>query len=96
MMVIAVLTVVPILVLVTPLHLAQRKIYDPRISLLLDLFALLFWLAAFTALASYLDIFKYYGRDEDNIFTVGVDECRKCRRSYESAIAATVFAALEL
>jgi hypothetical protein len=96
MIVIAVLTVVPILILVTPLHLAQRKMYDPRISLLLDLFALLFWLAAFTALASYLDIFKYYGRDEDNIFTVRVDECRKCRRAYKGAIAATVFAALEL
>ncbi|KAF2786647.1 hypothetical protein K505DRAFT_422288 [Melanomma pulvis-pyrius CBS 109.77] len=92
--IIAVLTVIPILILTTPLHLAQRKIFDARMAMLLDLFALLFWLAAFTALASYLDIFRYYGRGTGG-FNFEFNECRKCRRAYRSAIAATVFAAFE-
>lgn len=60
-LVIACLTTLPILVFTTPLHLAQRRIYDPRIALCMDGIALLFWLGAFAALAAYQRIFKDYG-----------------------------------
>src|SRR6266568_4922296 len=60
-LVIACLTILPILVFTTPLHLAQRRIYDPRIALCMDGIALLFWLGAFAALAAYQRIFKDYG-----------------------------------
>jgi len=53
--------ILPILVFTTPLHLAQRRIYDPRIALCMDGIALLFWLGASAALAAYQRIFKDYG-----------------------------------
>ena len=86
---------VPILLLTTPLHLAQRKTYDPRIALLMDGFAMLFWLSSFAALASYQDIFRYYGRDfraAELAFVL----CKNCRRAWRTGVAATVFAAIEL
>ncbi|KAF2657374.1 hypothetical protein K491DRAFT_331434 [Lophiostoma macrostomum CBS 122681] len=95
--IIAVLTLVPILLLTTPLHLMQRRIYDPRIALVLDGFALLYWLAAFTAMACYHDIFHYYGSSYA-VFAVNSDvvQCRSCRRAWKAGVAATVFSAIEL
>ncbi|KAF2185059.1 hypothetical protein K469DRAFT_688275 [Zopfia rhizophila CBS 207.26] len=61
--IIAILTIIPILVLTTPLHLIQLKVYDPRVALAMDGFAALFWLGALAALASYQRIFRYYGRE---------------------------------
>ena len=93
--IIAVLTLIPILPLTTPLHIFQRRLYDPRIALVLDLVAALFWLASFAALASYLDIFHEYGRNlrvANDAFKV----CRKCRGAWRSAVAAAVFAVIEL
>lgn len=95
--IIAVLTIVPVLLITTPLHLMQRKIYDPRIALMLDGFAMLYWLAAFTAMACYHDIFRYYGRSF-TVFAVDTDfvACGSCRRAWRTGTAATVFSAVEL
>jgi hypothetical protein len=88
---------VPILLLTTPLHLMQRKFYDPRIALMLDGFAMLYWLAAFTAMACYHDIFRSYGRGF-TVFAGDSDfvECRSCRKAWRTGTAATVFSAIEL
>ncbi|KAF2740479.1 hypothetical protein EJ04DRAFT_518785 [Polyplosphaeria fusca] len=92
--IIACLTILPILILTTPLHLVQRRVYDPRIALLLDGFAMLWWLGTMAALASYQRIFRRYGKD-----SVVVNEeflgCRKCRRAWQSGTAATWFSAVE-
>ncbi|KAF2644212.1 hypothetical protein P280DRAFT_227536 [Massarina eburnea CBS 473.64] len=93
-LIIGILTIIPVLILITPLHIAQRKIYDPSIALLLELGALLFWLGAFAALASYHDVFSGYGRSEIFAF-LGGDECRMCRSAWRAGVASTVFAALE-
>ncbi|KAF2876472.1 hypothetical protein BDV95DRAFT_602450 [Massariosphaeria phaeospora] len=92
--IISILTLVPILLLTTPLHLVQRKFYDPRTALLLDGIALLFWLGSFAALASYHRVYWVYGRE--NFFVLsGFDVCRKCRAAWRAGTAATVFAAIE-
>jgi hypothetical protein len=99
MIIISILTVIPILILTTPLHLAQRKIYDPRIALLMDSFAALYWLASFAALASYQRIFKYYGSEYgSHFFQLDKDWsiCWRCRKAWRTSVAATVFAAVEL
>lgn len=93
--IIALLTLLPIIPLTTPLHISQRRLYDPRIALVLDLFASLFWLASFVALASYLDIFHEYGkalRVVDEVFEI----CRECRSAWRSGLAAAMFAVVEL
>lgn len=95
MIIISILTLIPILVLTTPLHLAQRKMYDPRIALLMDGFAMLYWLANFAALASYQNIFRYYGRDFA-VVDIEFEECFTCRRAWRTGLAATVFSAVEL
>ena len=90
-----VLTILPILPLVVPLQISQRRLYDPRNALVLDLLAALFWLASFVALVSYLDVFSDYGRQlrvGDIVFVV----CGKCRSSWRSGVAAVTFAAIEL
>ncbi|KAF1998023.1 hypothetical protein P154DRAFT_524339 [Amniculicola lignicola CBS 123094] len=92
--VIACLTLVPILLLTTPLHLAQRKIYDPRVALLLDGFAALYWLAAFSALASYQHIFRHYGSESSRV-VFGFGNCYLCRKVWRTGLAATVFSAVE-
>ncbi|KAF9730572.1 hypothetical protein PMIN06_006559 [Paraphaeosphaeria minitans] len=92
--IIALLTLLPILPLTTPLHISQRRLYDPRIALILDFVASLFWLASFATLASYLDIFHEYGkalRVVDEVFEI----CSKCRGSWKSGVATAVFAVLE-
>ncbi|KAH7132079.1 hypothetical protein B0J11DRAFT_577026 [Dendryphion nanum] len=92
--IIAALTIVPILVLVTPLHLAQRKIYDPRIALLLDGFAMLWWLATFAALASYQNIYRYWGR-EFKLLDIQFEVCGRCRRAWRVGVASTVFSVIQ-
>ncbi|KAF2441128.1 hypothetical protein P171DRAFT_524094 [Karstenula rhodostoma CBS 690.94] len=92
--IIAILTLLPVLPLTSPLHISQRRLYDPRIALVLDLVASLLWLASFVALASYLDIFHEYGRAlkvVDEVFEI----CGKCRGAWRSGVAAVVFAAIE-
>jgi hypothetical protein len=95
LIIISALTIVPILLLTTPLHMAQRRIYDPRIALLLDGFALLYWIAVFAALASYHRIFKYWGL-ENGFTDFEFDVCTRCRRAWRTGVAATVFAAIQL
>jgi hypothetical protein len=94
LIIISALTIIPIL-LTTPLHLAQRKIYDPRIALLLDGFALLYWIAVFAALASYHRIFKYWGL-ENGAYDFDFAFCGRCRRAWRTGVAATVFSAIQL
>ncbi|KAK7184120.1 hypothetical protein DPSP01_001242 [Paraphaeosphaeria sporulosa] len=92
--IIALLTLLSVLPLTTPLHISQRHLYDPRIALVLDLVASLFWLASFAALASYLDIFHEYGkalRVVDEVFQI----CSKCRGAWKSGVAAAVFVVIE-
>lgn len=91
----AILTIVPILPLTTPLHISQRRLYDPRVALVLDILATLLWLASFAALASYVDIFSDYGR-QLRVVDVVFEVCGKCRSVWRSGVAATVFAAIEL
>ncbi|KAF2710501.1 hypothetical protein K504DRAFT_501765 [Pleomassaria siparia CBS 279.74] len=93
-LIISILTVMPILILTMPLYLLQYKIYNARVALLLDGFALLFWLAAFTALASYQDIYRYYGRD-GTIVRFEFDGYSECHSAWRSGVAATVSAAVE-
>lgn len=95
LIIISILTIVPILLLTTPLHMIQRKVYDPRIALLLDGFALLYWIAVFAALASYHRIYKYWGRANGR-FDFDFDFCGSCRRAWRAGVAATVFAAIQL
>lgn len=95
LIIISVLTIVPILLLTTPLHMIQRKVYDPRIALLLDGFALLYWIAVFAALASYHRIYKYWGLDNGR-YDFDFAFCGRCRRAWRTGVAATVFAAIEL
>ncbi|ORY11209.1 hypothetical protein BCR34DRAFT_653195 [Clohesyomyces aquaticus] len=94
-LVIACITVLPIIIIATPLHLIQHKLYDPRLVLISDGIECLFWLGAWSALASYQRIFRWYG-------SAGVwdgfrfDEvCGSCRRAWRVGNAATVFAAFE-
>jgi hypothetical protein len=93
--IIAVLTLLPILPLTTPLHISQRRLYDPRIALAQDLVGSLFWLASFAALASYLDIFHEYGRSSRKVHEV-FELCGKCRGAWRSGVAAAVFTVIEL
>jgi hypothetical protein len=93
--IIAALTIVPILLLTTPLHLAQRKLYDPRIALLLDGFATLYWLATFAVMASYHHIFRRWGRIS-TVFDSDFGVCGSCRKAWRTGVAATVFSAIEL
>ncbi|KAF2280871.1 uncharacterized protein EI97DRAFT_438300 [Westerdykella ornata] len=88
------LTLVPILLFTTPLHLAQRKMYDPRIALLMDGFAALYWLATFAALASYQHIFRDWGRRFDRFVFAEAEVCWECRRAWRTGLAATVFSAV--
>jgi hypothetical protein len=95
-LIIAILTIIPILLLITPLHMLQRKYFDPRLALLLDGLALLYWTAAFAALAAYHDIFRYYGRESEFVVDFTFEGCARCRSAWKSGVAATVFAALEM
>ena len=92
-LIIAILTLFPILVLVTPLHIIQRKCFDPRLALLLDGFALLYWTATFAALASYHDVFSYYGLEQGSAVSVFGD-CTGCRSAWRSGVAATILSAV--
>lgn len=94
-LIIACLTIIPILPLTTPLHVTQRRLYDQRISLLLDVVAVLFWLGTFAALVSYQVIFKKYG-SEDALEDIVLYMCEQCRSAWRSGVAATVFAGIEL
>jgi hypothetical protein len=93
--IIAVLTLLPVLPLTIPLHISQCRLYDPRIALVLDLVASLFWLASFAALVSYLDVFHEYGKA---LTVVGetFQICSKCRGAWKSGAAAAAFAIIEL
>ncbi|PSN60520.1 hypothetical protein BS50DRAFT_593624 [Corynespora cassiicola Philippines] len=93
--VISVFTMIPILPLVTPLHDIQDKIYDPRIALLLKTIATLFWLAAFSALASHQDNYSAYGSD-DALAEPLFRGCTKCRHAWRTGEAVTAFSILEL
>ncbi|KAF2266360.1 hypothetical protein CC78DRAFT_542599 [Lojkania enalia] len=92
--IIACFTVIPILILTTPLHLAQRKIYDARIALLLDGFAMLFWLGALAALASYQRIFRDYGKN-NFFFYDKYTVCTRCRRAWRTGATAAWFSGVE-
>lgn len=93
--VVAILTLLPILPLTTPIHVSQCRFYDPRIALSVDLVAALFWLASFAALASYLDIFHEYGKNR-GVVDDALSVCTKCRGAWKSGVAAAFFAAIEL
>lgn len=102
-LVISCLTIIPVLLLTMPLNLAQRKMYDPRIALFLDDFAMLFWLASFAALASYHHIFRTWGGNIDEVnnyneavWIIGWRNCWSCRKAWRTGGAATVFAGVEL
>jgi hypothetical protein len=88
---ISILTILPILLLVTPLHLLQRKYFDPRLSLALYGFALLYWTAAYAAIASYHDLFSYYGKGGGSVLGLF---CTGCRSQWRAGVAATVFSAM--
>ncbi|KAF2810123.1 uncharacterized protein BDZ99DRAFT_476330 [Mytilinidion resinicola] len=107
-LIIAILTIFPILLFTTPLHLSQRRLYDPRIALFGEGIATLWWLGAFAALATYQRIFHNYAyfyqnfkRDEGVLEERAVyyDGWRcdggRCRRAWKTGTAATVFAAFE-
>ena len=96
---ISILTIFPVL-FVTPLYLAQRRIYNPSVALFLDLGACLFWLGVFAVLAAYEDVFRGYGRGVDGLEGAiegeVIEECWECRRAWRSGVASCVFVGVEL
>ncbi|KAK4962138.1 hypothetical protein LTR28_004744 [Elasticomyces elasticus] len=91
---IAILTILPILPLATPLLRPLRQYYNPVAALAADLFATLFWLAAMAVLAAYTAVFDIeylvYGYPDYSVVSglrhgiaSSVGEARE-RRGFES------------
>ncbi|KAF2749902.1 hypothetical protein M011DRAFT_475229 [Sporormia fimetaria CBS 119925] len=100
-LIISILTLIPILLLTTPLSLLQRRYYSPMLALLLDIFGMLYWLATFAALSSYIHIYRSWGRRlaEDSeergrewLWEAVWDGCEKCREVWQTSVAVDVFA----
>ncbi|EON66650.1 hypothetical protein W97_05896 [Coniosporium apollinis CBS 100218] len=108
-LIIAILTIIPILSLTTVLAPSLRGFHDARAALLADGTATLFWLASFTALACYeriyynaYDIGDYYRRKRNLVYDKYSGYARyedvhymKAKRVWKTGAAAAWFGGIE-